>query len=142
MTPKKSSRWPDRLAWGAAAVASAFMVFALLTAPPLPIERTEVLAGRLRCPTCQTVSVAESPSETARAMREIIAQQIAAGRSDDEIIAFFVDRYGPWILLDPPRAGPGWLLWLLPPVVLAVGVVIAVLRKRRTGAGRFRAQNP
>lgn len=114
------------------------MVFALFTAPPLPVDRAEVLAGRLRCPTCQTVSVAESPSETARAMREIIAQQIAAGGSDDEIIAFFVDRYGTWILLDPPRSGAGWLLWLLPPAVLGIGVVMALLRKRRSDSARLR----
>lgn len=138
MIPKKVSRWPDRLGWVLAAVASAFMVFALFTAPPLPVDRAEVLAGRLRCPTCQTVSVAESPSETARAMREIIAQQIAAGGSDDEIIAFFVDRYGTWILLDPPRSGAGWLLWLLPPAVLGIGVVMALLRKRRSDSARLR----
>lgn len=142
MIPKKSSRWPDRLGWVVAAVASSFIAFTLSTAPPRPVDRMEVLAGQLRCPTCQTVSVAESPSETARAMREIIVQQIAAGRSDDEIIAFFVDRYGAWILLDPPRTGAGLLLWLIPPAVLGVGVVMALLRKRRSGADVVRFRNP
>lgn len=131
MSRPRWPRWVDRLAWLAAAGAALVIVVGLLTAPPQPADRVEALASRLRCPVCQSVSVAESPSETARAMREIIAQQVAEGRSDEEIVAFFVDRYGEWVILAPPARGGTLALWLLPPAVLLIGVVLATGRRRR-----------
>ena len=124
-------RWADLLAWLAAAAASLVIVVGLLNAPPPPADRVEAIASRLRCPVCQSVSVAESPSEQARDMREIIAQQLAEGRSDEEIIAFFVDRYGEWIILAPPARGGTLALWLLPPTAVLIGVILALGRRRR-----------
>ena len=121
----------ERLGWAAAAAASVIVVVGLVTASRPPADRVEAVASRLRCPVCQTVSVAESPSETARAMQDIIVEQVADGRSDDQIIAFFVERYGPWVILDPPTSGPTLALWILPGLVLAAGLVGAFRRKRR-----------
>lgn len=105
------------------------VVAGLLTGGPKP-DRAAALEARLRCPTCKTVSIAESPSETAASMRRIVAEQVAAGRSDEEIIAYFTNRYGAWVLLDPPRRGSTLLLWLLPPAA-AVAVIVVVLARRR-----------
>lgn len=124
-------RWADRLAWLVAGVAVVTIVWGLLTVPAAPADRVEAIAARLRCPVCQSVSVAESPSDTARAMRDIITEQVSEGRSDEEIIAFFVDRYGEWIVLAPPPRGGTLLLWLLPPAALVVGLVVAAGRRRR-----------
>ncbi len=126
-------RWNKRLGWVAAAGAVVIMGLGLLSPSTRPADRVEVLAKQIRCPVCQTVSVEESPSETARAMREIIAEQVAAGRTDEEIIAFFVDRYGEWVLLDPPASGRTLLIWLLPPAALLGGLWVALGRKRRVG---------
>lgn len=126
------SRPSDRF-WGIAAVAAvAFIVVSLAVAPPSPVDRTQRLAAQLRCPVCQSESVADSPSETARQMRALIAEQVAAGYSDQEILAYFVDRYGTWILLDPPPSGGNAVLWMAPAAALLVGGLSAVRLYRRS----------
>lgn len=100
-----------------------------------PRDRAYALEQRLRCPTCKTVSIAESPSETAAGMRRIIAQQVAAGRSDAEIIGYFQDRYGEWVLLDPPTRGRSLLLWVAPPFA-AIGALVLVARRVRASPAK------
>jgi cytochrome c-type biogenesis protein CcmH len=96
----------------------------------------EVAAG-LRCPTCAGESAADSAAPAARAMRAVIAERVAAGESPDQIHSYFVDRYGEWILLDPPRQGVGWLLVVLPGAAVVGGVlVVGVLVSRRRPTGR------
>jgi cytochrome c-type biogenesis protein CcmH len=68
-------------------------------------ERTLDIARRLQCPVCAGESVADSNSELARQMRGIIEQQVQQGRSDQEIVQFFVDRYGQSIVSEPPKSG-------------------------------------
>ncbi len=126
-------RWTERLGWVVVAAAVVIMGLGLFLSPSTgPADRVETLGKQLRCPVCQTVSVAESPSETAKAMREIITEQVAAGRTDEEIIAFFVDRYGQWVILEPPASGRTLIVWLLPPAALLVGLWVALGRKRRS----------
>ena len=125
-------RWRDLLALVVISVGLLALVVGLATASPPPQDRVDVIASLLRCPVCQSESVADSPSETARQMRALIAEQVAEGRSDDEIVAFFVDRYGEWILLDPPATGTGLALWLAPVVALALGVAWLLQFRRRS----------
>ena len=107
-------------------------VIGLLTAGPAPRDRVAELEGQLRCPVCKSVSIADSPSETAVAMRRSVAEQVAAGRTDAEILQYFEARYGEWVLLDPPAQGRGvWLLVL--PAVVAVGGLALVLTRARPG---------
>lgn len=131
-------RWADRLVWVAAAAATLVIAVGLATAPPAPADRVEAIASRIRCPVCQSVSVADSPSEQARDMQEIIGEQVAAGRSDEEIVAFFVDRYGEWIILAPPPRGGTLALWLLPPAAVLIGAIVALGRRRRLHLPRGR----
>lgn len=112
----------------------AVVVVGLGTAPSSPIDRAEALEQRLRCPVCKSVSIGESPSETAGQMRRIVAAQVAAGRSDKEIITYFQSRYGQWVLQDPPARGLTLWLWLL--VALAVAGGGAVLGLKAFGARR------
>lgn len=120
---------------GLAVVLTAVVVVGLVTAPPAPASRADALAARLRCPVCQSESVADSPSETARNMRERIDQLIAAGYTDEQIVGHFVDRYGQWVLLDPPLTRRTWLLWALPPAAMVAGTVV-VMRLARRGRDR------
>ena len=107
----------------------------LQPAPALtPDEQAQRLAAELRCPDCQALSVAESHTASADAIRAEIAEQLAAGRSVDEVRQHFVDRYGQWILLQP--ADP--LIWLLPLVVVAIGVAAVRLVAAGTADGRGR----
>lgn len=104
-------------------------------------DRTSELQQRLRCPVCKSVSIDESQSQTAVALRRAVAEQVAAGRSDAEIIDFFRARYGDWVLLDPPVRGTTALLWLLPAAatLLGVGVLLARARHALPPAGEISA---
>lgn len=106
-------------------------------APHLSLDdRTQAVAQQLRCPICQGESVADSPSAISQAMRAIIRQRLAAGQSPAAIKAYFVSRYGAWILLAPPAAGIGSLVWLAPPLLALGGaglLLTLVLEWRRRG---------
>jgi cytochrome c-type biogenesis protein CcmH/NrfF len=92
------------------------------------------IAAGLLCPACQGESVAQSQSPMAAAMRDTIAQQLAAGRSPAQIRQYFVDRYGPGIRTDPPRGGLGLVLWLVPLAVLALLTYLAWQTRRHRAA--------
>ena len=94
-------------------------------------EQTHLLAAELRCPVCQNLSVADSPSEMAIQMREVILEKLKNGESPEQVRGYFVSRYGEWILLAPTRRGFNWLAWMLPFVAILGGAGIIVLRIRR-----------
>ncbi len=102
-------------------------------------EATEVrrIADRLQCPVCQGQSVAESNSQVAVGMKDTIANLLAEGRDEAEILRFFEDRYGPGVLRNPPRTGFYSLVWWTPGVAIALGaaVVYGLLRRRQAAAG-------
>lgn len=94
-----------------------------------PAAADRVAAG-LRCPSCEGETVADSRSPVAAAMREVIAEQVAAGRTPDQVRDWFVQRYGAEVLADPPSRGIGVLLWVLPGAVLLLAVALAVRTMR------------
>jgi cytochrome c-type biogenesis protein CcmH len=83
--------------------------------------RLHRLANELRCPVCQNQSLADSNADLARDLREEIARQLAAGRSDDEIRTLMVSRYGEFVLYDPPLQPNTLLLWGAPFALFALG---------------------
>jgi cytochrome c-type biogenesis protein CcmH len=85
--------------------------------------RQHALAAELRCPVCQNQSLADSDAELAADLRVTIRQQIEAGRSDAEIRRFMVDRYGEFVLYDPPFAAHTVLLWVGPFGVLSAAAI-------------------
>jgi len=94
-------------------------------------DRAYAIASELRCPVCTAESVADSNAQISAEMRTLIQQQLDAGKSEAQIIHYFRQRYGDWILLDPPKRGVHLLLWLLPVLALLGGVVALVLLVRR-----------
>lgn len=98
-----------------------------------PHEREMLsIAQELRCAVCQNQSIAESDADLARDMRQIIREQLAAGKSRREIVDYFVSRYGDYVLMNPRYTGPGVLVWLGPVLlVLALAIsALAYLRRR------------
>ena len=96
-------------------------------------DRVREIASGLRCPVCQNLSVADSPSPLAREMRSEIAARLEAGGTPDEVRAFFVERYGEWVLLAPTREGLNLLPWLVPIAGVLLGLVVwAMLVRRRS----------
>jgi cytochrome c-type biogenesis protein CcmH len=89
------------------------------------------VASQLRCVVCQSLSVADSPSETANQMRAIIRERLAAGDNPEQVRAYFVEKYGDWILLSPPKSGFTLLVWVVPFVGLGIGLVLVAVVVRR-----------
>ena len=93
--------------------------------------RTTDVARGLRCPVCQGVSINDSPAELAQQLRAVVREQLASGMSPDEVRAYFVARYGEWVLLAPEPKGFNLVAYALPAVLLvggALGVAIVVKR--------------
>jgi cytochrome c-type biogenesis protein CcmH len=108
---------------------------------PVNEQTVYEIAAHLRCVVCQSLSVADSPSEMATQMRAIIRERLAAGESPDAVQRYFVQRYGEWILLSPPRRGFNLLVWLLPLVAVAAGLaIVAILIARWTRRARGAAE--
>ncbi len=104
-------------------------------APPAEEEAVREIAAQLRCPVCQNLSVGDSPSGLANEMRGVIREKLRAGESRQQIEAYFVSKYGEWILLAPMKKGFNLLAWVLPFVGIVAGVVAVVFLTRRW-AGR------
>ena len=96
---------------------------------------TTRLAVQLRCAVCQGISIQESPSALAREMRELVKEQLRAGRTDAQVKEYFVSKYGEWILLAPKAKGFNLLLYVAPFALLLGGFAgIAIVVKRWTAA--------
>jgi len=94
--------------------------------------RYERLIRDLRCLMCRSESIADSNAWLAADLRREVEAQIRAGRTDAEIYEFMTERYGDFVLMQPPVVPRTWLLWTAPALFLAggIGVVIVVVRRR------------
>jgi len=92
-------------------------------ADPAAEARVERVGKQLRCPVCQGMSIADSPSNMARAQMEKVREMVRDGKTDAEIFNYFVDRYDEWVLLEPRREGLALLVWVGPMVVIGAGLL-------------------
>jgi cytochrome c-type biogenesis protein CcmH len=99
-------------------------------------QRIRQLEEKLRCLVCQNQSLADSNAELAGDLRREVREQVGAGRSDAQIIEYLVQRYGDFVLYEPPFKATTALLWLGPFVLLAAAalILVAALRRRRRAA--------
>lgn len=118
------------------------LVMAQVPARSVNEETVREIAAELRCVVCQNLSVADSPSETANQMRTIIRERLAAGESPEQVKAYFVEKYGEWILLSPPRRGLNLLVWTLPFIGLLGGLVVLFFVTRKWSKGTKAAPEP
>ena len=115
------------------------LVFAILVLFSLPgnsndnEQRIRKLEEKLRCLVCQNQSLADSNAELATDLRREVREQVKAGRSDEQIASYLVQRYGDFVLYEPPFKATTALLWIGPFVLLAAAALtlVAVLRRRR-----------
>ena len=122
------SRWAAIVGIGLLAA----LIGVLVLQPGAPVtdaERADAVAAGLRCPDCAGLSVADSHTASAVAIRQQIGELIASGSTDAAIREHFTDRYGDWVLLAPTSP----VVWILPFAVLAAGAagLIAWLLRRR-----------
>ena len=96
-------------------------------------QRMKALTEQLRCLVCQNETLADSRADLAEDLRREIRKEIKAGKSDPEIIAFLTQRYGDFILYNPPVKSTTYLLWFGPFVLLLAGIAMLYryLRRRK-----------
>ncbi|MBW4030816.1 MAG: cytochrome c-type biogenesis protein CcmH [Acidobacteria bacterium] len=112
----------------------AVVALALVTSPTAsgPAQRVAHLENLVKCPSCQDLSVAQSTSSSALAVRHQIVALVARGESDTQILTTIEAAYGTSVLLSPSTSGVGTLLWLLPTAVfVGLATTVLVLRRRR-----------
>ena len=99
-------------------------------------RRTEEIASRLRCPACQALSVADSPTDSSQAMRAEIRDLLALGYSEEQVMRYFELSYGEFIRLEPKATGFNLVVWLAPIAGLLAGAGLVVARIRAARSGR------
>jgi cytochrome c-type biogenesis protein CcmH len=106
-------------------VAVWFWLLFIVPKPQTLDEHVYHVAAQLRCPICQGETVADSPTDIAQQMRQVIRTQILQGRSDQEIVQYFVSRYGEQnIIWSPPWQGFTLLIWIVPIVLISGGLIL------------------
>jgi cytochrome c-type biogenesis protein CcmH len=104
---------------------------------------TNDVSALLRCPVCQGLSVADSPSSAAQNMKRQIRDLLAAGYDGQQVLTYFERSYGEFVRLQPPLRGINWMLWLAPAVALAGGgLVLARMTRRKAAAQTAAAAAP
>lgn len=96
--------------------------------------RARALGKELRCLVCQNQSIDDSDAPLAKDLRRVVRERLVAGDSDDAIKRHLVERYGDFVLLQPPLKPATWLLWGGPFLVVVAGAALALafLRRRAT----------
>lgn len=112
-----------------------------LEAAALDAKTTEV-ASLIRCPVCQGMSIADSPSEMAINMKGQVRALLARGYTQDQILEYFERSYGQFVLLKPKFQGVNALVWILPLIALAIGVVIVIGKAKKLETARQPAADP
>ncbi len=101
--------------------------------------RVRALSGKIKCPSCESQSVATSDTPAAKAIRIEIRRRLLAHQSEDQITDYLVGHYGEDILLEPSRTGVGALVWAVPVAAVVIAFVAIGFRFRgwraKVGAG-------
>jgi cytochrome c-type biogenesis protein CcmH len=131
------------IAFALAFSAAAFAIDPLPFQSTAQRERFQHLTGELRCMVCQDESLLASNADFAKQLRRQIFEMMQQGKSDAEIKAWLVERYSTFILYDPPLQASTIALWFgTPAILLAGGIVVAVLLRRRTRPASAIAEDP
>jgi cytochrome c-type biogenesis protein CcmH len=94
-------------------------------------RRVRAVAQRLRCPVCQGESIQESPAELAAQMKGVVREQLAAGKSEQDVLNYFLAKYGDWILLEPRAEGINLLVYWIPVIFMLIGGVVLFMTVKK-----------
>ena len=104
-------------------------------------RRTDEIATLLRCPVCQGLAVADSPAEMAVNMKRQVRDLLARGYTEEQILSYFEQSYGQFVLLKPKFEGLNQLVWVLPIAALIIGIVLVVVKMKKLEKGK-EAEDP
>lgn len=102
-----------------------------MLADPALEARARAISQQLRCLVCRNENIDDSDASLARDLRLLVRERLTAGDTDEQALAFIVDRYGEFVLLNPPARGANLVLWLAGPALLLAGAGIALTTLRR-----------
>ncbi len=97
-------------------------------------ERARDISKDLRCLVCRNENIDDSNADLARDLRILVRERLVAGDSDTQTVAFIVDRFGEYVLLQPTTTGSNWILWAAGPLMLLIGFGGAISYLRRRGS--------
>lgn len=101
---------------------------------PVLEQRAREISKQLRCVVCLNQDIDSSNAGVARTMRILLRERLVAGDTDKEVLAFFVERYGDFVLFRPPLKGTTYLLWFAPFLIFGLGAgAVAVAIRRANG---------
>ena len=112
------------------------VVFSLTGFNLLANNQVYQVSNELMCPVCQGQTVAESNSELAISMRKVIENKVNQGESKEKILEYFVNQYGDNILAKPPLKGFNLFLWIIPPFILLLSILLWILRVRASRSSK------
>ena len=125
---------PDKLrkilVWVVTLGLTGVVAWGFVAGEPSETDRVFALGARIKCPVCQGEAISESPSDTAVAMMNVVAEKVDAGQTDEQILRYFTERYGDGIRLDPRFELRTMLLWLLPAAAFIGGGFLIWTRRR------------
>ncbi len=106
--------------------------------PQTAAQRAESISSRVKCPTCQGLSVSQSRTGIAIAIHEEINRQVSLGKSDAEVIGYISQKYGDGLLINPPASGAGAVVWVAPIAffIVAFTALAMAFRRWKNTAGR------
>ena len=139
-----------QLKWVALALVVIMILIPLSTAgaqdnSPITDDEVNALAEELYCPVCENVPLDVCPTKACAQWRDLIREKMELGWSEKQIKEFFAEQYGAQVLAVPPREGFNWLIYVLPPLVVIIGIVIVartVGKPRKTIAGAPVVEQP
>ncbi len=114
-------------------VGMAIILFFLVSTRPATVDRVEEIGSRIKCPVCQGESIANSPSQMAEDMMDLVAERVSSGVPDGEIVEEILGSYSGAVLLDPPASGSTLALWLAPAAALVLGLAVILWWRRHPG---------
>mgnify|MGYP001048189288 CR=1 FL=1 len=146
-----SKKYTGRIVWAALlALVAAFVLTSLALAQgsgpgTVTDDQVNAVARQLYCPVCENVPLDVCPTKACAQWRDLIREKMELGWSEKEIKEFFAEQYGAQVLAVPPREGFNWLIYVLPPLVVIIGIVIVartVGKPRKTIAGAPVVEQP
>ena len=99
-------------------------VYAQQPQPTPSDDQVNAIAKQLYCPVCENTPLDVCPTTACAQWRELIRQKLVEGKSEQQIKDYFVEQYGARVLGAPPAKGLNWLAYLVPPIIILVGVYI------------------
>lgn len=87
-------------------------------------DEVNAIAKQLYCPVCENTPLDVCPTQACQQWRDLIREKLAAGWSEDQIKTYFVNQYGDRVLAAPPPRGFNWLVYVIPPFIIAIGIFV------------------